>query len=146
MTNVDRNLSDALGIQNNMLVPPPVDIEDMLEMSQDDGLHGELIEAESKEITVVEDDARPETHGAEHPVEAPQHFPGHHVIDQAVEKSPALRQLIRNYDGNSVTLNTSKEPPKDTLPPQPDLEKTDQGISKTTQQAASSAAQAGLTN
>lgn len=68
------------------------------------------------------------------------------IIDQAVEKSPALRQLIRNYDGNSVTLNTSKEPPKDTLPPQPDLEKTDQGISKTTQQAASSAAQAGLTN
>ena len=70
----------------------------------------------------------------------------HNIIDQAVEKSPALRQLIRNYDGNSVTLNTSKEPPKDTLPPQPDLEKTDQGISKTTQQAASSAAQAGLTN
>lgn len=68
------------------------------------------------------------------------------IIDQAVEKSPALRQLIRNYDGNSVTLNTSKESPKDTLPPQPDLEKTDQGISKTTQQAASSAAQAGLTN
>jgi hypothetical protein len=68
------------------------------------------------------------------------------IIDQAVEKSPALRQLIRNYDGNSVTLNTSKEAPKDTLPSQPDLEKTDQGISKTTQQAASSAAQAGLTN
>ena len=68
------------------------------------------------------------------------------IIDQAVEKSPALRQLIRNYDGSSVTLNTSKEPPKETLPDQPDLEKTDQGISKTTQQAASSAAQAGLTN
>jgi len=68
------------------------------------------------------------------------------IIDQAVEKSPALRQLIKNYDGSSVTLNTSKEPPKETLPDQPDLEKTDQGISKTTQQAASSAAQAGLTN
>jgi hypothetical protein len=68
------------------------------------------------------------------------------IIDQAVEKSPALRQLIRNYDGDSVTLNTEKEAPKDTLQPQPDLEKTDQGISKTTQQAASSAASAGLTN
>ncbi len=68
------------------------------------------------------------------------------IIDQAIEKSPALRQLIRNYDGTSVTLNTDKEAPKDTLPPQPDLEKTDQGISKTTQQAASSAASAGLTN
>lgn len=67
------------------------------------------------------------------------------IIDQAIEKSPALRQLIRNYDGTSVTLNTDKEAPKDTLPPQPDLEKTDQGISKTTAQAASSAAQAGLT-
>jgi hypothetical protein len=68
------------------------------------------------------------------------------IINQAIEKSPALRQLIRNYDGNSVTLNTDKEAPKDTLQPQPDLEKTDQGISKTTQQAASSAASAGLTN
>lgn len=68
------------------------------------------------------------------------------IIDQAVEKSPALRQLIQNYDGNSVTLNTDKEAPKDTMPDQPDLEKTDQGISKTTQQAASSAAQAGLTS
>lgn len=67
------------------------------------------------------------------------------IIDQAIEKSPALRQLIRNYDGKSVTLNTDKEAPKDTLPPQPDLEKTDQGISKTTAQAASSAANAGLT-
>ena len=67
------------------------------------------------------------------------------IIDQAVEKSPALKQLIRNYDGNSVTLNTNKEAPKDTMPDQPDLEKTDQGISKTTQQAASSAANAGLT-
>jgi hypothetical protein len=67
------------------------------------------------------------------------------IIDQAVEKSPALKQLIRNYDGNSVTLNTVKDAPTDTAAPQPDLEKTDQGISKTTQQAASRAASAGLT-
>lgn len=67
------------------------------------------------------------------------------IIDQAIEKSPALRQLIRNYDGDSVTLNTNKEEPKDTMPDQPDLEKTDQGISKTTAQAASRAAQSGLT-
>ncbi len=67
------------------------------------------------------------------------------IIDQAIEKSPALRQLIRNYDGDSVTLNTNKEAPKDTMPDPPDLEKTDQGISKTTAQAASRAAQSGLT-
>lgn len=68
------------------------------------------------------------------------------IIDQAVAQSPALKQLIKNYDGDSVTLNTHEEEPTDPAAPQPDLEKTDQGISKTTAQAASSAATAGLTN
>jgi hypothetical protein len=68
------------------------------------------------------------------------------IIDAAVAKSPSLKNMITNYDNDSVTLNTVAAEPADAAAPQPDLEKTDQGISKTTQQAASRAAQSGLTN
>ena len=63
-----------------------------------------------------------------------------HIIDSAIAKSEALQTLIANHDGEGITLNTDSEPPKDEVD-QPDLEKTDQGISKTTQQAASRAAE-----
>lgn len=66
------------------------------------------------------------------------------IIDAAKEKSDVLANLIKSYDDNTITLNTKKDMPKDSEAPQPDLEKTDQGISKTTQQAASRAAQSGL--
>ena len=62
------------------------------------------------------------------------------IIDSALEKSEVLDQLIKSYDNNSVSLNTDEESAKDKTPA-PDLEKTDQGITKTTQQAASRASQ-----
>lgn len=65
------------------------------------------------------------------------------IIDAAKEKSEVLSQLIKNYDGDSITLNTQKDAPEDDVE-QPDLEKTDQGITKTTQQAASRAASSSL--
>jgi hypothetical protein len=65
------------------------------------------------------------------------------IIDAAKEQSEVLDQLIKNYDGDSITLNTKMDEPEDDMP-KPDLQKTDQGISKTTQQAASRAASSGL--
>lgn len=62
------------------------------------------------------------------------------IIDSAIEQSEVLDQLIQSYDDSSISLSTDEEAPKDNAP-KPDLEKTDQGISKTTQQAASRAAQ-----
>jgi hypothetical protein len=62
------------------------------------------------------------------------------IIDSAIEKSEVLSQLIKSYDEDGIDLSTDEESPKDKAP-KPDLEKTDQGISKTTQQAASRAAQ-----
>jgi hypothetical protein len=57
MSNIERNLSNALGIQSNM-IPPPIDIddEDIVELSADDG-HKELIEAQPKELVVVEEES-----------------------------------------------------------------------------------------
>jgi len=66
------------------------------------------------------------------------------IIDAATEKSEVLSNLIKNYDKNSLTLKTKNDMPDDDSQPQPDLNKTDQGITKTTQQAASRAAQSGL--
>lgn len=68
------------------------------------------------------------------------------IIDQVKEKSDTLSQLIANYDGQGITLNTDAMAPEDEAEAQPDLEKTDQGISKTTQQAASRAAEKSLDN
>jgi hypothetical protein len=68
------------------------------------------------------------------------------IIDDLKSQSPVLGSLIKNYDEKGITLNTDVDAPDDTAPAQPDLEKTDQGISKTTAQAASSAATAGLTD
>lgn len=62
------------------------------------------------------------------------------IIDKAVESSSVLAQIIKSYDGTSLDLNTDQTSPRDKTQ-KPDLEKTDQGISKTTQQAASRAAE-----
>ncbi len=66
------------------------------------------------------------------------------IIDQVKDKSDTLSKLISNHDGQGITLNTDAMAPEDEADAQPDLEKTDQGISKTTQQAASRAAEKGL--
>ena len=68
------------------------------------------------------------------------------VIDKAVNspQGEALKNMIQNYGADGITLNTDVQAEQPTAQPQPDMEKTDQGISKTTQQAASSAATAGL--
>lgn len=68
------------------------------------------------------------------------------IIDQVKDKSDTLSRLINNHDGQGITLNTDAMAPEDEAEAQPDLEKTDQGISKTTQQAASRAAEKGLDN
>jgi hypothetical protein len=68
------------------------------------------------------------------------------IIDQVIEKSDTLGKIISNYDGQGITLSTDAAAPDDTAQAQPDLEKTDQGISKTTQQAASRAAEKSLDN
>ncbi len=68
------------------------------------------------------------------------------IIDQVKDKSDTLSKLISNHDGQGITLNTDAMAPEDEAEAQPDLEKTDQGISKTTQQAASRAAEKGLDN
>lgn len=67
------------------------------------------------------------------------------IIDDAINKSDSLRQLVRDYDEEGITLNTNKDSVDPDVQDQPDLEKTDQGISKTTAQAASRAASKGLT-
>jgi deoxyribodipyrimidine photolyase len=66
------------------------------------------------------------------------------IIDMAKEQSDVLSQLIKNYDADTITLNTRHDAPEDDAAPQPDLDKTDQGITKTTQQAASRAASSSL--
>jgi hypothetical protein len=66
------------------------------------------------------------------------------IMQNAIDKSEVLANLIKNYDGNGIELTTQADRPEDTDQPQPDLEKTDQGISKTTQQAASRAASSTL--
>lgn len=68
------------------------------------------------------------------------------IIDQVKDKSDTLSKLINNHDGQGITLNTDALAPEDEADAQPDLEKTDQGISKTTQQAASRAAEKSLDN
>ena len=68
------------------------------------------------------------------------------IIDQAIQQSDKLQQLIKNPTDDGITLNTEAPPPEEPTTPEPDLEKTDQGISKTTQQAASAAASQSLTD
>lgn len=69
------------------------------------------------------------------------------IVDDAIAQSDSLKNIIRTPLGNAgITLNTKVGSPEETEAGGPDLEKTDQGISKTTAQAASSAANAGLTN
>jgi len=68
------------------------------------------------------------------------------IIDQAMQQSDKLQQLISNSGEDGITLNTEAPPPEEPKTPEPDLSKTDQGISKTTQQAASSAASQSLTD
>lgn len=68
------------------------------------------------------------------------------IVGDAIAKSDSLGNLIQNYDGSGITLNTHKQ--EDEVPgqEQPNLDKTDQGITSTTQQAASRAAQKSLDN
>ena len=68
------------------------------------------------------------------------------IIGDALNKSDSLKQIIQNYDGDSVTLNTNAQSPDSSGEEQPNLDKTDQGITTTTQQAASRAAEKGLDN
>lgn len=68
------------------------------------------------------------------------------IVDKAIQSSDKLQQLIKNPGEDGITLNTEAPPPEEPKTPQPDLSKTDQGISKTTQQAASSAAEKSLTD
>jgi hypothetical protein len=68
------------------------------------------------------------------------------IIGQAKTKSDALMTMIHAVGNDGITLSTNAEPGDENEMPTPDLEKTDQGISKTTQQAASSAAQSSLAN
>jgi hypothetical protein len=65
------------------------------------------------------------------------------IIDAAIEQSEVLSNLIKNYDADTLTLKTKNDDTDDDVA-QPDLDKTDQGVTKTTQQAASRAAQSGL--
>jgi len=65
------------------------------------------------------------------------------IIDAAIEQSEVLSNLIKNYDADTLTLKTKNDDTDDDAA-QPDLDKTDQGVTKTTQQAASRAAQSGL--
>jgi len=65
------------------------------------------------------------------------------IIDAAIEQSEVLSNLIKNYDADTLTLKTKNDDTEDDVA-QPDLDKTDQGVTKTTQQAASRAAQSGL--
>jgi hypothetical protein len=65
------------------------------------------------------------------------------IIDAAIEQSEVLSNLIKNYDADTLTLKTKNDDTEDNVA-QPDLDKTDQGVTKTTQQAASRAAQSGL--
>lgn len=65
------------------------------------------------------------------------------IIDAAMEQSEVLSSLIKNYDADTLTLRTKNDDTEDDVA-QPDLDKTDQGVTKTTQQAASRAAQSGL--
>lgn len=66
------------------------------------------------------------------------------IIGQAKTKSDALMTIIHAVGEDGITLSTNAEPSDENELPTPDLEKTDQGISKTTAQAASSAAQSSL--
>jgi hypothetical protein len=66
------------------------------------------------------------------------------IMNQAVQSSEALDNMIHNVGPQGITLNTDNPPPEATADAQPDLEKTDQGISKTTAQAASRAAEKSL--
>ena len=66
------------------------------------------------------------------------------IIGDAVGQSDSLEQLIQNYDGDGITLNTRAQSPETPGKEEPNLAKTDQGITATTQQAASRAASKGL--
>ena len=68
------------------------------------------------------------------------------IIGDAIAKSDSLQNMIQNYDGDGITLATNAQDPKTPGEQNPDLDKTDQGITKTTQQAASRAASKGLTS
>ena len=68
------------------------------------------------------------------------------IIGDAIAQSDSLKSLIQNYDGDGLTLNTQAQAPEAPGEEQPDLAKTDQGITKTTQQAASRAAEKSLDN
>lgn len=66
------------------------------------------------------------------------------IIGDAIAQSDSLQQIIQNYDGDGVTLNTNAQSQETPGEEQPNLDKTDQGITTTTQQAASRAASKGL--
>ena len=68
------------------------------------------------------------------------------IIGDAINQSDSLKALIQNYDGDGITLNTTAQDAETPGEEQPDMAKTDQGITKTTQQAASRAAEKGLDN
>jgi hypothetical protein len=68
------------------------------------------------------------------------------IIGDAIAQSDSLKQLIQNYDGDGVTLNTNAQSQETPGEEQPNLDKTDQGITSTTQQAASRAAEKSLDN
>lgn len=68
------------------------------------------------------------------------------IIGDAIGQSDSLKQLIQNYDGDGITLNTNAQSQETPGEEQPNLDKTDQGITATTQQAASRAAEKSLDN
>lgn len=68
----------------------------------------------------------------------------HAIIGNAVEadQSGSLQSIIKNYGPSGIILNTEKAPEKKDA--QPNLDKNDQGISKTTASAASAGAKSTL--
>lgn len=66
------------------------------------------------------------------------------IFDKAYNESPALQAIVKNYNGKGIILDTDKKEPKN--PAGPNMAKTDQGVSQTTQNAASSGAAATLKN
>jgi hypothetical protein len=66
------------------------------------------------------------------------------LFDKLYKENPAIQALVQSYSGKGIRLNTHKQPDKGT--PGPNMAKTDQGVSQTTQNAASSGAAATLKN
>jgi hypothetical protein len=66
------------------------------------------------------------------------------LFDKIYHENPQIQAVIQDYNGQRVKLATDKQPEKG--PAGPNMAKTDQGVSQTTQQAASSGASATLKN